>query len=144
MIAALANARLDLDTASGAPDAAADLLGTWVESLGWTADSLYVATLDAGADESVAFWREALEKGLVFANPRMFPWTLSNSPTGSLARRLGIRGPTYTLVGGGSAFQAALRQAEDDVAASLVEAPLVVAHSRVEGHLHVSAMRLAA
>lgn len=144
MIAALATAKLDLDAGAGAPDAAAELLGTWVESLSWNADSLYVATLDAGAEESVAFWSDALEKGLVFANPGMFPWTLSNSPTGDIARRLGIRGPTYTLVGGGSALQVALRQAEDDVADHLVAAPLVVAHGRVERRMHVSAMLLTA
>lgn len=140
MIAALSTSSLELDAGVTTPNAAAELLGQWVESLGWTADSLYVATTDAGAHESVEFWRDALEKGLVFANPRLFPWTLSNSPTGHLARLLGIRGPTYTLVGGASALDAALQHAEDDVASRLVEAPLVVVHSRVHRLMHVSAM----
>jgi 3-oxoacyl-(acyl-carrier-protein) synthase len=96
-------------------------------ALDWGADGLYVATSNGGCHESVTFWRDALETGLAFANPRLFPWTLSNSPTGSIARALGVRGPTYTLVGRRTAAEGVVEHAVDDLDAALVARALVVA-----------------
>jgi hypothetical protein len=76
---------------------------------------LSVATADAGAAESIDFWRSAVATGLTYANPRPFPWTLANSPTGRIAQSMEIRGPTYTLVGRGQALVAAAGHAIDDV-----------------------------
>lgn len=87
---------------------------------------LYVATADAGAAESIDFWRSAIATGLSFANPRPFPWTLANSPTGRIAQSMEIRGPTYTLVGCGEALAAAAGHAIDDVTKGIGRA-LVVA-----------------
>jgi 3-oxoacyl-[acyl-carrier-protein] synthase II len=95
-------------------------------ALGWQADGLYVATATAGRAESVEFWRTAQETGLAFANPRLFPWTLANSPTGALAKALDVRGPTYTLVGGVEALEAAGEHAADDVADGIVTAAAIV------------------
>ena len=111
-----------------------DDLARWASdelaSLGWTADGLYLATSNAGHRESVEFWRAALDTGLAFANPRLFPWTLANSPTGAIAQTLGVRGPTYTLVGRADAARGAVEHAEDDLAAGLVARALVVAVAR--------------
>ena len=58
---------------------AAGFVGDALGATGWQPDGLYVATLDAGAAESIGFWRGALERGPAFANPRLFPWTLATS-----------------------------------------------------------------
>ena len=118
-------------------------LASWVADelagLGWHADGLYVATATAGRAESVEFWRAAQETGLAFANPRLFPWTLANSPTGAIAKALDIRGPTYTLVGGDDAVAGAREHAADDLADGLVTAALVVVVDIVDGAPTVAA-----
>jgi len=101
----------------------ADELG----ALNWRPDGLYVATSTAGRLESVEFWRAATETGFAFANPRLFPWTLANSPTGSIAKALEVRGPTYTLVGRADALVGAFDHASDDLARELVSSAAVVA-----------------
>lgn len=114
--------------ATGPQDAG---LSEWIAdelaALGWAPDGLYVATSNAGHAQSVEFWRTALSTGLPFANPRLFPWTLANSPTGAIARRLGVRGPTYTLVGRLDAVVGAVEHAEDDLGDGVVTEALVVA-----------------
>ncbi len=86
-----------------------------------------MATLDSGARESVHFWKTSLAQGLAFANPRPFPWTLANSPTGRIAQSLGIRGPTYTIIGRADALTAALDQALEELAAGRARRVLVAA-----------------
>jgi len=90
-------------------------------------DGLYVATATAGGRESVSFYRDGLATGFVFANPRLFPWALATSPTGAIARATGVRGPTYTLLGGSAAVEAAFEHALDDIDAGRVLTALVVA-----------------
>ena len=124
-----------------------DDLARWaadeVTSLGWTADALYSRTSNAGHRESVEFWRAALGTGLAYANPRLFPWTLANSPTGAIAQALGVRGPTYTLVGREDAAVAAVEHAEDDLADGLVERAVVIAIARdVAGRSRLAAALL--
>ena len=59
----------------------------------------YFASSDAGAEISVDFWKEAVEKNISFANPRNFPATLSNFVAASFATKMQIRGPNINLVG---------------------------------------------
>jgi 3-oxoacyl-(acyl-carrier-protein) synthase len=110
---------------------------------GLTGDGLYVATTTAGSREAVDFWRDAKAVGLAFANPRLFPWTLANSPTGAMASALGIRGPAYTLVGTADAVDAAFGHAADDLREGIVGAALVVAVDGLGGHCELAAVALA-
>lgn len=106
-------------------------MATWAAdtlvAAGLHGDGLYVATASAGGRESVEFLRDGLATGLAFANPRLFPWSLANSPTGAIARALGVRGPTYTLLGAADAVAAAFEHAAEDLADGVVRRPLVVA-----------------
>ncbi|MDQ3463389.1 MAG: hypothetical protein M3500_01425, partial [Actinomycetota bacterium] len=106
---------------------------TQLAGQGWDADGLYVATSSAGHRESVAFWAAAQETGLTYANPRMFPWTLVNGPTGSIAMAIGVRWPTYTLVGYGDAVTGAVENALDDLESAVVSRALIVAVDIVGG-----------
>ena len=113
---------------SGRSDADAS---TWaadeLNALGWRPDGLYLATSTAGRWESIDFWRAATETGLAFANPRLFPWTLANSPTGSIAKALEVRGPTYTLVGRADALVGAFEHASYDLGRQSVSCAAIVA-----------------
>lgn len=102
---------------------AAECLG----EIGFAADALCVATLDSGARESVRFWESSRASGLAFANPRPFPWTLANSAAGRVAQALGVRGPTFTIVGRGEALTAALEQALEELASGRARRVLVAA-----------------
>lgn len=112
-----------LEAADGVAAWAAEMLA----EIGRGTDVLSVATLDGGARESVHFWCESLASGLAFANPRPFPWTLANSPTGRIARELGVRGPTFTLVGRVEALTGAFEHALEELTSSGVEKALLVA-----------------
>ena len=113
-----------------------DRVATWVASVldGVGPDpaglcgsvGLYVATPDSGAREAVAFWVAAQQTGLGLAAPGAFPWTLSNSVTGHISAKLGIRGPCSTWVGGDEALEEAGATARDDLTAGLVTLALVV------------------
>lgn len=105
-------------------------------------DGLYVATSSAGAQEAVAFYREGIATGLAFANPRRFPWALANSATGAIARALDIRGPTYTLMGGSSAVEAAFEQVADDIEEGLIAVALIVALEAAIDGLALAAVAL--
>jgi len=107
-------------------DAVASWAARTLAGLGAGADALCVATLDSGARESVHFWRESRAE-LAFANPRAFPWTLANSPTGRIAQELGVRGPTFTLVGRAEALHAALAHALDELESGRAGRVLVAA-----------------
>lgn len=119
-------------------------LSSWaagqLSALDWTADGLYVATASAGGRESVGFWTAAQQTGLAYANPRAFPWTLVNGPTGAIAIALGVGGPTYTLVGCDDAVLGALESAADDMGAGLVSTALVVAVDDVGGPVLAAAL----
>lgn len=122
---------------------AADLPGWAATELGgWEADGLYVATSTAGHRESVGFWAAAHDTGMAYANPRMFPWTLVNGPAGAIAIALGVRGPTYTLVGYADAVLGALEDAADDLAAGTVSHALVVAVDVLAGETRLAATLL--
>ena len=107
-------------------------------------DGLYVATATAGGWEAVEFWRDARAVGLAFANPRLFPWTLANSPTGAIAQALGIRGPSYTIVGTDDAVDAALAHAAEDLSDALVSTALVVAVDGLHDRFELAAVEVSA
>lgn len=119
------------DPGAGGPDPLGEEVAAWaartLAGTGLGGGGLYLATLDAGAHEAVAFWRDSLETGLAFAVPGAFPWTLASSPAGRIAAELGLRGPTFTLVGRGGALAAALRHALADLSAGRVATALVAA-----------------
>ncbi|MGH2543374.1 MAG: beta-ketoacyl synthase N-terminal-like domain-containing protein [Ardenticatenaceae bacterium] len=102
---------------------------------------LYLATPDAGAEASVAFWSEVRAEGAAFANPRDFPWTLASSPAGHAAMALDLRGPNYTLVGADAAARAALHHALADLAADRIDHALVVVLDTTRG-AHLGALLL--
>lgn len=107
--------------------AVGDAVSSWASSVlaagGPSADALYLATSEAGAQESLAFWAAARETGFALAAPGAFPYTLANAPAGRIGTALGIRGPSVTILG---TFDDALEAAADDVADGLCARPLVV------------------
>lgn len=127
----------------GADEAVAAWAAGTLAERAWAADALALATLDSGARESVGFWREALDTGLRFANPRAFPWTLANSPAGRLAQELDVRGPTYTLIGRTDALVGALDHAfELAVSGNAATALLVALDSGESGNARLAALAL--
>jgi 3-oxoacyl-(acyl-carrier-protein) synthase len=62
-----------------------------------------------------------------FANPELFPWTLSNAPCGWLARRFDIRGPNVTCTGEVEAILAALSQLGEHVETGQIDTAWLVA-----------------
>jgi len=88
---------------------------------------LYLSSADAGIATSVRFWSEARRTGLGMANPELFPWCLANAPAAALARRFGITGPNYTLLGEGDALLAAFNAASDDLMTERIDAAVVIA-----------------
>jgi len=107
--------------------AAGDAVSSWASSVlaawGPSADALYLATSEAGARESLAFWTAARATGFAFAAPGAFPYTLANAPAGRIGTALGIRGPSVTILG---TFDDALEAASDDLADGLCTRALVV------------------
>jgi hypothetical protein len=83
---------------------------------------LFVASSNAGAATSLAFWSQAQRTGPAFANPELFPWCLANAPCGALARHLGI-----TFLGGADALFDALEAAHDLLDAGRIAFGLIVA-----------------
>ena len=75
------------------------------------------------------------------ANPELFPWCLANAPAAALARRFGITGPNYSLLGGDDAALAAFHAASDDLTTRRVDAAVVVKLEMKQGHC--SGLRLA-
>lgn len=102
---------------------------------------LYLTSPDAGIATSVTFWSEARRTGLGLANPELFPWCLANAPAAALARRFGITGPNYSLLGEAAALQAALDLASDDLLTARVDAAIVIALEMQSGRC--SGLRLA-
>lgn len=110
-----------------AADDVAQFLAATLDGLATDVDGLYLASSDSGLRESARFWRDALETTFAFANPRPFAWALATSPTGHLAKTLGIRGPTYTLLGDVGALVAVAMHALTDLTTGRIAQPLIVA-----------------
>lgn len=104
----------DLLAPSIAPGAARDRVG------------LFVASSNAGVPTSLRFWSEAQNTGLALASPELFPWCLPNAPCGALSRHLGITGPNFTFLGGGTALADAVEAADDLLHAGRIDHALVV------------------
>ena len=86
---------------------------------------IYVATTDAAVDVSVSFWKAAINEGVDFVNPRDFPWTLASAIAAHAARKVGIRGPCITLVGGSEVAIAVLSHGIHDLQAGIIDLALV-------------------
>ena len=87
---------------------------------------LFVASRNAGAPTSLAFWAQAQKTGLALASPELFPWCLANAPCGALSRQLGITGPNFSFLGDAGALFDALETAHDLLHAGRIELGLVV------------------
>jgi hypothetical protein len=53
---------------------------------------------DGGYDASIDLWTMAVGQGVRFVNPAPFPYSLSSSPAGFVARACNIYGPALILV----------------------------------------------
>lgn len=101
--------------------------------------ALFVVSSNAGSATSMRFWADAVRTGVALASPELFPWCLANAPCGALARRFGITGPNFTVLGEADALAGTLQAAADELAASRVEVVSIVAiefadaaHARAE------------
>lgn len=103
---------------------------------------IYLATATAGIEESVAFWRNTLEKTPAFVNPANFPYTLSNAPASCIAKSLGVKGPVYTLVGKTNAVSGCMLNASADLSGGVVQNALVIGFDRTETRVELSGILL--
>lgn len=101
---------------------------------------LWVATEDVGAEASRGLWSSALTVGPAFASPQLFPWTLASSLGGHVARRLNLRGPNTTLVGGAEASAAALFFAMSTILDNDIDFALVLRARAVGGRVDALAL----
>lgn len=53
---------------------------------------------DGGYDACIDLWKAAIEQGVRFVNPAPFPYSLSSSPAGYVAKACSINGPVIVLV----------------------------------------------
>lgn len=88
--------------------------------------AIYLFTPDAGVHHSVGLWKNALEHGPDFANPKNFPWTLASCPAGFLARNLNAFGPNITLLGGIENMSQIEELIQLHVAQDLIQVAIVV------------------
>lgn len=72
------------------------------------------------------FFTGVVQEGQRFASPMLFPETVFNSPTSHLASILGVQGPSYSVVGDGSAWINAIGIAACWLALGRVREVLVV------------------
>jgi|GEM_PF-3975463 len=82
---------------------------------------LYIASNNAGAASSLAFWRHAQQVGVGLASPELFPYCLANAPCGFLARHFTIKGPSVTYTGRSEALSAALEHARVDLETARID-----------------------
>jgi hypothetical protein len=68
-----------------------DLLNT-------SATGLIFICENGGYDASIDLWKAAIEQGVRFVNPAPFPYSLSSSPAGFVAKACSIFGPVIVLV----------------------------------------------
>lgn len=107
-LAALADARIELDEASAARTA------------------LVLAISNGGVIYTKRFFQEIVHSGASAASPLLFPETVFNAPASHLAAILGLTGASYTLVGDGAVGILALKMAEDLMADPELDRCLVV------------------
>jgi hypothetical protein len=88
---------------------------------------LYVVSPNAGFRSALVFWSQAVQTGVAFANPELFPWTLANAPCAFLARRFGVRGPNLTFTGDASALSMAFAQADEHLHQGIVDTAWIAA-----------------
>lgn len=94
---------------------------------------LYIASDNAGAASSLAFWRHAQQVGVGLASPELFPYCLANAPCGFLARHFAIQGPSVTYTGQSEAWTAALEHAHVDLETARINIAFALIISFGEG-----------
>ncbi len=119
-------------------------ISVWLKQTGYAEEEtgLYLATLNAGVQECISFWEQALIHSPRFANPANFNMTLSNGPAGLLSRLLQIKGPCYTLVGKSRAMEGCLFHALTDFEAGSITTAIISGLDRYDKDLHFCACLL--
>jgi 3-oxoacyl-(acyl-carrier-protein) synthase len=97
---------------------------------------LYLATSNSGVQESILFWKNALESSPRFANPANFSQTLSNGPAGLLSQTLQVKGPCYTMIGRSEADEACNYHASVDLETQIVDLCLVARMDYIADSMH--------
>jgi hypothetical protein len=87
---------------------------------------LLVASANAGVATSLQFWAGARRVGLALASPEHFPWCLANASCGALARRFGVTGPNFTMLGAADAMLGAIETTADYFALGRMDMAVVV------------------
>jgi hypothetical protein len=87
---------------------------------------LLVASANAGVATSLQFWAGARRVGLALASPEHFPWCLANASCGALARRFGVTGPNFTMLGAADAMLGAIETTTDYFALGRMDMAVVV------------------
>lgn len=94
--------------------------------------ALVFAISNGGVIYTRRFYADIVNTGAQSASPLLFPETVFNAPASHLAAILGIAGASYTVVGDGAVGILALKLAEDLLAATDIDACLVVAAEEID------------
>jgi len=77
-----------------------EIINNWIDEgvLNTNETGLIFLCEDGGYDACIDLWKAAVEQGVRFVNPAPFPYSLSSSPAGFVAKACGIYGPVIVLV----------------------------------------------
>ncbi len=77
-----------------------DIINQWVNenAINSNETGLIFLCEDGGYDACIDLWKMAMEQGVRFVNPAAFPYSLSSSPAGFVAKACNIYGPAFILV----------------------------------------------
>ncbi len=76
-----------------------EIINHWIkaDSLNTNEIGLVFVCEDGGYDACIDLWKAAIEQGVRFVNPAPFPYSLSSSPAGFVAKACNIYGPVIVL-----------------------------------------------
>jgi hypothetical protein len=76
-----------------------EIINHWIkaDSLNTNETALVFVCEDGGYDACIDLWKSAIEQGVRFVNPAPFPYSLSSSPAGFVAKSCNIYGPVIVL-----------------------------------------------
>lgn len=77
-----------------------DIINQWINdnAINSNETGLIFLCEDGGYDACIDLWKMAMEQGMRFVNPAPFPYSLSSSPAGLVAKACNIYGPAIILV----------------------------------------------
>ena len=77
-----------------------EIINNWISNNGLDTNKTGLIFLceDGGYDACIDLWKMAIEQGVRFVNPAPFPYSLSSSPAGFVAKACNIFGPAIILV----------------------------------------------